>query len=463
MTDNGSRLTDDEYEQKNRIYQITENWLFKEPLFYDIFATHQLAVNQKMGCTLRTGQGRIEFNPFFSRRYNDNDLEELLKIEVMRIILKHPYTRRPDGVRDDASLVGSDMIIVQYCKTNFNDPTEIYTPERLQIPRGYCYEEYCKILTQLFDSLPPEESCRKTKINGDAVDNKNPSDQDSDSEEAANEKNTADNNQGQNKTNKNGQNQGGNTETRSKGDANLQGGSGRKEDLQSISANAKERSELWEEDSVMEETVLGEIEKNYTTKTWGSVPGNLVGLLIPKEKPKLHYKRILAQFRATLLSNKKMLTRMRPSRRYGFAQMGSRYDFTTNILVAVDTSGSISDKDLDRFFSAINEFFHHGVKQLDVLQFDYQMQGKVQSMKKLSPKIQIQGRGGTSFQPAYDYCTAHKEYNGLIFFTDGYADEPKVSDTFKAKVVWILDNEDDYKINAWLNKFGFTTYFEDSK
>lgn len=453
MEDNEFRLTDDEYEQKNRIYQITGNWLFKEPLLYDVFATHQLVVNQRMGCTLRTGQGRIEFNPFFSRHYNDNDLEELLKIEVMRIILKHPYTRRPDGVRDDASFVGSDMIIVQYCKTSFNDPTEIYTPERLQIPRGYCYEEYCKILTQLFDSLPPEESGEKTKINGDAVDNKNPSDQDSDSEEAVNEKNTANNNQEQKKTFKNNPSQDGNTEAPSKDDANLQ----------SISANAKERSELWEEDSVMEETVLGEIEKNYTTKTWGSVPGNLVGILIPKDKPKLHYKRILAQFRATLLSNKKMLTRMRPSRRYGFAQMGSRYDFTINILVAVDTSGSISDKDLDRFFSAINEFFHHGVKQLDVLQFDYQMQGEVQSMKQSSPKIQIQGRGGTSFQPAYDYCTAHKEYNGLIFFTDGYAAEPKVSDTFKAKVVWILDNEDDYKINTWLNKFGFTTYFEDSK
>ena len=441
MADNGSRLTDDEYEQKYRIYQITENWLFKEPLLYDIFATHQLAVNRGMGCTLRTGQGRIEFNPSFSRFYNDDDLEELLKIEVMRIILKHPYTRRPDGVREDAGFVGSDMVIVQYCKTSFTDPTEIYTPEKLHIPRGYCYEEYCKILTQLFDNLPPEESGMKSKINGDAIDNKNPSDQKSDT----------------------GQNQVGNTETPFKCDADLQGGSGSKADLQSISDSAKERSELWGEDSVMEETVLDEVEKNYTAKTCGSVPGNLVGILIPKERPKLHYKRILAQFRATLLSDRKLLTRMRPSRRYGFAQMGSRYDFTTNILVAVDTSGSISDKDLDRFFSAINEFFHNGVKNLDVLQFDHQMQGDVQSMKRSSPKITIQGRGGTSFQPAYDYCAEHKEYNGLIFFTDGYADKPVVPDTFKAKVVWVLDDEEDYKVNAWLNQFGFTTFFEDPR
>lgn len=138
--------------------------------------------------------------------------------------------------------------------------------------------------------------------------------------------------------------------------------------------------------------------------------------------------------------------------------MGSRYDYTTNILVAVDTSGSISDRDLKKFYSAINMFFKNGVKKLDVIQFDHKIQGEVQSLKKATPNIKIKGRGGTSFQPAYDYCVKHKEYNGLIFFTDGYAFEPKVPDTFKAKVVWVMDNENDYKANSWLNKFGFTTY-----
>jgi len=31
---------------------------------------------------------------------------------------------------------------------------------------------------------------------------------------------------------------------------------------------------------------------------------------------------------------------MRPSRRFGFEQMGSHYDFTTRLLIAIDTSGS---------------------------------------------------------------------------------------------------------------------------
>ncbi len=34
---------------------------------------------------------------------------------------------------------------------------------------------------------------------------------------------------------------------------------------------------------------------------------------------------------------------MRPSRRFGFEQMGSHYDFTTRLLIAIDTSGSSAE------------------------------------------------------------------------------------------------------------------------
>lgn len=439
-------LDDIEFDEKMRIKKVAESWLWNEHLLYDVFHTHSLVANKVMGCSFRTGQGRIEYNAKFTSRYDDKQLAELLKIEVMRIILKHPYTRKKPDVRDDASVCASDVTIVQSCKIGNVNPNEIMTAETFQIPEGYCYEEYCQILTQLFSTLPPSESSEMSKINDASVDNEHPSDQ--------------------NATNENSSQQQGNA-SGEQNDENIQDGSGadskkdRTEQLRQMSENAQERSELWEEDSVMEETVQEQIEKNYREKTCGSVPGNIVAQLLATEKPKLHYKRILSQFRATLVADKKSLTRMRPSRRYGFAQMGSRYEYTTNILVAVDTSGSISNKDLNKFFSAINQFFKNGVKKLDVIQFDHEIQGEVQSLKKAKPNIQVRGRGGTDFQPAYDYCAKHKEYNGLIFFTDGYAFEPKVPDNFKAKVVWILDNEDDYNANSWLNKFGFTTFIGD--
>lgn len=438
-------LSDIEFDEKLRIREIVESWLWNENLLYDIFYSHTLVSNRAMGCSFRTGQGRIEYNAKFTSRHDNNQLEELLKIEVIRIILKHPYTRRAEGIRDDASVCASDVTIVQNCKIGNVGSNEIMTAEAFHIPKGYCYEEYCKILTQLFSTLPPSESTEMSKINGQSVDNENPSDQNDLSENSQQTKNEEPENQS-NGNIKNAQNQ---QSSESQSNSNQ---------LQKMSENAKERSELWEEDPILEETLQERIENNYREKTCGSVPGNIIAQLLATEKPKLHYKRILSQFRATLLADKKVLTRMKPSRRYGFSQMGSRYDYTINILAAVDTSGSISDRDLKKFYSAINMFFKNGVKKLDVIQFDNVIQGEVQSLKKATPNIKVRGRGGTSFQPIYDYCTKHKEYNGLIFFTDGYAFEPTVPDTFKAKVVWIMDNEDDYRSNSWLRKYGFTTY-----
>ena len=61
---------------------------------------------------------------------------------------------------------------------------------------------------------------------------------------------------------------------------------------------------------------------------------------------------------------------MKPSRRFGFAQMGSRYDLASRLLVAVDVSGSISSARLAAFYSVIARFFKYGVETIDTVQFD---------------------------------------------------------------------------------------------
>ena len=122
--------------------------------------------------------------------------------------------------------------------------------------------------------------------------------------------------------------------------------------------------------------------------------------------------------------------------------MGSHYKFTTKLLVAVDVSGSISDKELSKFFSIINRFFKYGIKDIDVIQFDFNITAPIMNLKKVKKSIKITGRGGTSFQPPIDYYTAHKEYDGLIIFTDGYAAMPRL--TIHRKILWVLINEKSY-------------------
>ena len=167
----------------------------------------------------------------------------------------------------------------------------------------------------------------------------------------------------------------------------------------------------------------------------------------------MDYRKMLSLFKTSVISSKRRLTRMRPNRRFGFDAMGSRYELSTNLLIAVDVSGSVTDKNLQFFFSVINRLFKYGVEKLDVLQFDSKIQGEPEPLKKARKTVKIMGRGGTSFQPAADYYCAHPEYDGLIYFTDGYAPPPKFNTKRPIDVLWVLCGKSNYDEHAkWIKK-----------
>ena len=94
-----------------RISKITERWfLCEEPLF-SVFCTHRVAENSGMQCHVRVGKGVIEVNPILCEDISDKELEERLRIEVIRILLKHPYDRQPDGCSLKARAMGSNCVI----------------------------------------------------------------------------------------------------------------------------------------------------------------------------------------------------------------------------------------------------------------------------------------------------------------------------------------------------------------
>ena len=214
---------------------------------------------------------------------------------------------------------------------------------------------------------------------------------------------------------------------------------------------AAARSELWEEDEMRAQEINDLIDK---MNSWGSIPGNVVQQIQASTKARIDYRKIMQGFRASVLSNKMRLTRMRPNRRTGFQQMGSVRRFDTKLLVAVDVSGSISDKTLSHFYSVINKFFKYGINEIDCVQFDCEL-GEVKPIRKASRTIQIFGRGGTSFQPVFDYLAEHNVYDGLIILTDGGAPHPKMDDSIKANILWVCEDEKSYdQCKDWMQLYG---------
>ena len=368
---------------KERIAKITERWFLSEEPLFSVFCTHRVVENRDMKCCARVGKGLVEVNPVLCEDLSDRELEERLRVEVIRILLKHPYDRQPDGCSTTARALGSNCVITD---SYYLHHIEMDNPQDFQLPSHQHFEYYARRIQQL---LPQSQWGQGGEPDGNS----------------------------------------------------------------DIAAN-------WQQDELMAAQV-NEVIRN--VKAWGSMPGGLVEQIIASTKARVDYRKILAGFRASILSEKRKLTRMRPNRRFGFDAMGSRYDFTTRMIIGVDCSGSISSKDLKNFYSTINRFFKYGIKQIDVVQFDTQL-GEVQTLLKASTNVKVTGRGGTCFQPFIDFVAKHPEYDGALIYTDGYAPQPKVPATMHTPLCWVLRSERELKEHeTWMRESGRLCVIENPK
>jgi predicted metal-dependent peptidase len=120
------------------------------------------------------------------------------------------------------------------------------------------------------------------------------------------------------------------------------------------------------------------------------------------------------------------------------------------ILVGIDTSGSVGDKDLVEFFNEINHMYKTGIS-ITVAEGDAQVHRTYEYHGKI-PEF-VKGRGGTDMNPFIEYFNEHRQYNSLIILTDGYVGEKTVN-TFKPMLTVICSKGEEIetmKTNGWNN------------
>lgn len=393
------------------ITKIAEQWFLTEPALFRIYCGQDLSENCQMQCLVRCGKGQVEYNPDQMADINFATMEESLRVEMIRLFLKHPYQRQPEGSLREALTLGSNWVIDQHYRLQYQNYSKAGD---YQLPSGECFEWYVgKLNVLLRQPSPPGKT--------DPNDN-NTQENEGHSNQPSSHSNISSSN--------NSTNQRINNST-----------------IQQLA----DQSELWEEDELRQEEI-NEIIRS--TTDWGSIPGNMIERIIASLQVKMDYRKALSAFHTSILSSKRRLTRMKPNRRSGFAQMGSRYDLASNILVAVDVSGSIDSRTLRAFYSAVARFFKYGVETIDVVQFDIGLR-EVTTFKKRPKSVEVHGRGGTEFQSVFDHLKTHTQYDGLIIFTDGYAPEPKVDFKMRTKVLWVCRSEEEYQQHQeWMRHTG---------
>ena len=458
-----------------RIQKEVEQWFLTEPVFFAVYCSHRLVMNANMLCPLRSGKGRIEYNPTIIEAMPDTMLRDLMRIEVIRILLQHPYARQPMGCPSIVLQTASDLVISPAYNLAW---ANLAHPEDFDLPTGQHYEWYAYRLSEMAvhrDGDAPSEgdsggeqgegSSQNEK--GEQVQQQGQGDGQGEQQEQ-DEKAVHQDGDAPSRDNSGGQQGEGSSQTTEAEQDQEQGQGGSQQGEESTEDNSHQSTDdgqsnegddeasasdnpssgytdLWEEDPFQSRMITDIVQ---SSSQWGSLPGDMVELIKKAAEGKIDYRGVLRMFRSSILTQKRRLTRMRPSRRFGFEQMGSRYDFTTRLLIAIDTSGSVGSEELGRYFRIITTFFKYGIQEIDVLMFDTVVHGDplpLSDAKKSQQEFKVEGRGGTDFQAPIDYMVAHPQYDGLIILTDGWAPNPEVPPHLRTKLLWGIDNESSYK------------------
>ncbi len=173
---------------------------------------------------------------------------------------------------------------------------------------------------------------------------------------------------------------------------------------------------------------------------WGTLPGSIrseILAMIERRKPKVDWKRALRRFTSSSRRTRSVATSRRESKRFG-THPGIKVRSYQRMAVAVDTSGSVPDSDLSRFFGEIHGMWRQGA-EIEVIECDADVQ-KVWTYRGKLPE-RVAGRGGTVFNPVFRYLREQRmtRYDGCIYLTDGEAHAPSIKPP--CKLLWVVTSD----------------------
>jgi predicted metal-dependent peptidase len=171
---------------------------------------------------------------------------------------------------------------------------------------------------------------------------------------------------------------------------------------------------------------LKEIASANKGKGRGFLPSEMqeyIDSLFEVVEPVIDWKSYLRRFNSmsTMIYTKK--TRRKPNKRFGDGP-ALKIKQKKRTLVAIDTSGSVSNEDLLEFFNEIYHIYKSGT-YVDIVECDAAIQ-RVYEYKGERENIEVKGRGGTDFEPVMKYLMENKnKYANLIYLTDGCCSSPQ--------------------------------------
>lgn len=212
--------------------------------------------------------------------------------------------------------------------------------------------------------------------------------------------------------------------------------------------------QLWQEsDCTLEE--LKQIKKKafkdaldkLSGKEAGSIPSDLLREINDLIKVNVNWKAELNRQITSALEYLKIETRKKRNRRYGLKYPGYRKDPKINLLIGIDTSGSIGYEEAQVIFSNVKKILDTFNEKVSVyvIECDTQIQREYK-LDKAPTKADIKGGGGTSYKPFFDFANNYKP-DILLIFGDGYCFDTSSLVKPKYPTIWAIDEAGEFPVD----------------
>jgi predicted metal-dependent peptidase len=171
----------------------------------------------------------------------------------------------------------------------------------------------------------------------------------------------------------------------------------------------------------------------------GKLGGELRRMIDHLLQPQLPWRMLLARYMSAAARDD--YSYMRPSRREGDFILPTLRSHQLDLVVAVDTSGSIKDAEMQEFIDEVDALKGQIRARVTLLPCDAKLcEGApwtFEPWEQFRRPEEVKGGGGTSFRPVFDWIArAGVRPDLLVYFTDAQGDFP--ADEPSYPVVWLI-------------------------
>lgn len=171
----------------------------------------------------------------------------------------------------------------------------------------------------------------------------------------------------------------------------------------------------------------------------GKLGGALARLVDHLLQPQLPWRMLLARYLTSIARDD--YSYMRPSRREGNAILPSLRSHHLELVVVLDTSGSVTESEIGEFLAEVNAIKGQMQARITLHSCDTELAAdgpwQIEAWEELKLPRRFLGGGGTSFLPAFSWADRQdRQPDLLVYFTDAQGEFPAYEPAFP--VLWLV-------------------------